>query len=46
MVDPAQIDHQHRNALARLEKSADLTRQRQEANETRKERQRIQAQYH
>lgn len=43
VADPAQIDHQHRNALARLEKSAELTRQRQEANEARKERQRIQS---
>lgn len=45
MADPAQIDQQHRNALSRLEKSAELTRQRQEANEARKERQRIQSSF-
>lgn len=43
MGDPARMDQQHHNALARLEKSAELTRQRQEANEARKERQRLQA---
>jgi len=43
MVDPVHIDQQHNNAIARLERSAELTRQRQEANEARKERQRIQS---
>jgi len=43
MVDPAQIQHQHNNAIARLERSAELTHQRQEAAEARKERQRIQS---
>jgi len=40
MNDP---DRQHQNALARLERSAELTRQRQADAEARKERQRIQA---
>ncbi len=40
MSDP---DRQHQNSLARLERSDELTRQRQEANEARKERQRIQS---
>jgi len=43
MADPEQIEQQHKNAIARLERSAELTRQRQEANESRKERQRIQS---
>lgn len=43
MVDTERVEHQHRNALQRLERSAELTRQRQDANEVHKERQRMQA---
>jgi len=43
MADRVHIDQQHNNAIARLERSAELTRQRQDANEARKERQRIQS---
>lgn len=43
MADPANIEQQHRNAIARLERSAELTRERQVEAEARKERTRIQA---
>jgi len=43
VADPASLEQQHHNALARLERSAELTRQRQEAAAANKERQRIQA---
>jgi len=43
MADPEHQDRQHRNALQRLERSAELTQRRQAEVEERKERQRIQA---
>lgn len=43
MADYEQIQQQHYNAINRLERGAELTRQRQEASDARKERQRIQS---
>jgi len=43
MADPEHQDRQHKNALQRLERSAELTQRRQAEVEERKERQRIQA---